>query len=391
MLGATTVSSGGLVVKKEEEDDDGGGGERDKKALHLLTVNTKVRQSPGLDTLLGLLCQTKSIGARYPAWVQLASVYAQETLARLCPNLGWSLAVIADIIHRSYNVTDAEIRRIASLPQRSLGWHHARKGWIKIDKSSKDTSTWEIRGPLISSSVVAEILGHKAGYMRNPDRSLMEQLWALRKDFDLMGHLATQRGTAMEPTIMSMALIFLTSLVRQVMPRATVWMKEVGLQMCKNHPYQAFSPDIIINVYDPDTNTVFHGGGEMKNRAGATHTPYPEIKPEYYDQVQHTCALAGLDQYMFIVSSKDNVSVEFFDFDSKSWSRYFRSLQKFYWKYLWPSIVMKELGCLLDHDGAKSNMMPELEVTSADVLNRAKALNVDPTEDILLSSLLSPC
>jgi hypothetical protein len=347
--------------------------------------------SLGADTLLGLLNQTKMIRSVYPRWVQLAAVYSHETLSKLCPSLNWDLATIADLIYRSYHVSDEEFRRVAALPQRSPGWHKARKGWIIVDLS-KPTSEWQIRGPLISSSVVAEILGHKTGYIRDTARALIEQLWLVKKNFETAGHLAVQRGTAMEPTIMTLALIFLQSMARQRFPRAIVSVKEVGIRLCKNYAFQAASPDLIIDIYDPDTRTHYKGGGEMKCVSNASSTPYPIIKPEYYDQCQHTCAILGLDEYMFIVLSATNVSIEFFSFDAESWARYFRSLQKFYWKALWPCIVMKTLGLMegpTDPAAADPTWtMPMLKNTSCSVLEHARSIGVDPAHDKLLFGLV---
>lgn len=337
--------------------------------------------------LLATLSQVAQIARTLPAWVQLAATYAYESIQRWGPpaiTCQWPLIRVARMLHISYAVDSDEFKRIALLPQRSPEWLRLRAGWA--DMSDADINKWVVRAPLVSSSVVSEVLGHKKGYIRNTSAALLEQMWSIKKVFPTFVQFSTQRGTACEPLVMELTCEVLQAIVRKKWPRATVTIREVGLQVCMNHPNMAVSSDGTIEIYNPDTRTLYYWALEMKVKAVEASGPYPVIKPEYYDQVQHTCAVLGLDEYVFVCLSSDNLSVEFFKFDAVAWARHFGAIQKFYWRQLWPCVWMKHMTLL---HTPNVSIFPEPGNMADPLITELKSMRIHVANDPVMNAVLS--
>lgn len=297
-----------------------------------------------------------------PTWVLRVAPLAHASLQQLLPvqdtalKARFSLYTVVQSIYRSYHTTDAMEEGVRLMPQRSPLWYKIRNGWSDPDKLI-------FRAPLISSSLCGMVLQHKKDYTSSHVKLLKEQVWFDARDdpskpMDAFAIRALQRGTAMEPTIMESTRCIIQAECQAAFPKCYVQIQEVGLHICLDDPWMAASPDGIVTCYDPDSGTLYRSGDEMKCCANNPSEPYRVNKPEYYDQCQHTMALLGFDEYVFVCHATESFGFETYTFDAEAWARHYEYIKMYYWKKLWPRVVLRALGLLDDEDTTSPNEPP---------------------------------
>lgn len=282
-------------------------------------------------------------------WVFAVAPIAHAGCAALFPRGGdlykqFTLAFIAVCIHHAYHTPPSMEQAIRLMPQRTPAWFQIRNGW-------SDAKAHLYRGPLISSSVAACALKNKDGYRKSHIALLKEQVWHefVPRPEGAIFTAYTQRGTAMEPTIQMYDRAIWQKYATVVWPKAQVQIEEVGLHICMTDPWMAASPDGRIHVFSPDDGKLAVGYLEMKCRGAKNSVPYEVINDEYYDQCQHTMALVGVDEYSFVCHSGTSYAFEVYRFDEEAWARHYVRMRQYYWRKLWPRVVMRAHG-LLDDD-----------------------------------------
>lgn len=260
----------------------------------------------------------------YPPWVHTASGYAHTVLGKL---LQWPEEKIKQVVFSSYGISLVESDRIVEVPQRSSEWKRIRAGWVELDKEI-------FRGTLVSSSVVGTILKHKDEFgpaKQYPDGT--EQKYGML--------FRTQRGTAYEgPTQEEFSLVMREHLG----PDIEYSIEEVGLRVSPKLPYCAASIDSKIHMFNKITGEYSTAGLEMKCRGTKEALPPAWIPKSYYDQIMISMYIYGWDHYWFVFHSKSVFSVERFEFDPKTWSKYLACIDAWYWSNYWPTLVLVYLG-----------------------------------------------
>jgi hypothetical protein len=275
------------------------------------------------------------------AWPTCVRYMTRDKMAQLC---GWKEPRdMARTLLKSYGVTRTQIREVAKMPQRSVGWFAVREGFALPAHGI-------YRGRLISSSTVGEWLGDKYGY--KADRGLKVHTEMLyEKKFDennVQMAISTQRGTAMEPLIMEQAVLAIKLLILKLHGDATVQVSatEVGLEVCYDEPNIGVSSDGRFSIVVPQERIVYHYGLEMKCKGDPWTDPYDIIKPEYFDQIQLTMYVQKLPRYLFTCHSARGFSLEVYEFKRAWWPDQMKLLRQRYWGAYWPSFVMKTHGLL---------------------------------------------
>ena len=168
-----------------------------------------------------------------------------------------------DVIIESLQVTDEDIVRICSLPQRSDEWHVARENRI----------TGSRVGGCIGSSEYD-----------TPDSVLKCMLWGS----DFKGNAATRRGTAMEPFAQESLLRIAKKQYSEHAELATP-----GLIVCKDDPIFAYSPDGIL--------TLDHGRKVLVEiKAPFNRKPYGVTPRQYFAQIQLGMWVTSLAECLFV-------------------------------------------------------------------------------------------
>ena len=326
-----------------------------------------------------------------PGWVLRVAPIAHAALQQLLPRNAleakakFTLKHVALSIYASYHTEASMEEAVRLMPQRSPMWYKIRNGWCDVENDI-------FRAPLISSSLCGMILQHKDDYKTNHIKLLKEQVWFDCKEdpsvpMDAFGIRALQRGTAMEPSIMEYTKCIVQRECQLAMPKCSVEIQEVGLHICLSDPWMAASPDGIVTCYDPDTSILYRTGLEMKCRAIRPSVPYPVIKPEYYDQCQHTMALLGFEEYIFVCHGSESFGFETYTFDKKAWERHYEALKAYYWKKLWPRVVLRALGFLDDNTIDEVSSVSVDEVAEQQKFIPASRRRIHPT----LEQLVGDC
>jgi hypothetical protein len=288
--------------------------------------------------------------------------------------LGWSMQEIVRRIKIAYVLTLDEIEKIARLPQRTQEWHNVRNEQIDLSKD-------KIRGILVTSSVVADILKHKGDY---PDR---DTHYPSGKEIKFNFNINTQRGTPMEPYIRTH--FRLAELYRKMTKYKTnkykLSVEEVGIQINWNFPWLAASPDGIVHKFNPHTLRRRMHGMEMKNVASKEAGPYLRTPHAYFDQVQLTMYVTGLKKYYFICQSRTAVSVSLELFKPQYWETQMTVVKTWYWGNYWPALVLKTLDHLDTQDlttvkWSQKNSLIEMLITEPSI-KRAAPLNTNLEEE----------
>jgi hypothetical protein len=327
----------------------------------------------------------------------------------------WSSPLqVAKCLFDSYGLTRRDAKIFAELPQRTPPWYLIRDGWVTPEfvaflESLNNTSTaaataiapWShwvenppvIRAPETSSSIVGQVIGKKRGYVADGGLKAHGEMLFGKAAIDASDEArmlaATQRGTAMEPTIMEETELTLNAAFALYYGDnlCEVSIEEVGLQISIEEPCKAASPDGKITLkrllgltrrpieaYERLTDELekelwqladkillalekldkaggqpkvrAHLGLEMKCKADPDSEPYDVIPDEYYAQIEHTMDITGLKPYVFVCHSADAFSVSVFEHGNMEWATENERIREFYWHRLWPSLVLKTFGYL---------------------------------------------
>lgn len=306
-------------------------------------------------------------------WIHDAAKLAYKSLNQLNPDMIWDLKVIQTWIHDSYSMSEQDRIRIYKTPQRTPEWFKFRDGHLQIQgqpipndesDSNQIADKTITRAPIITSSIAGRILGHEDGYKRDRAKIAKEMLWSeLKPTFTPMVQAMLDRGTASESITMEYTVMHLMEMYKSKYPNIQIGITEVGLVVDRQYPFMAASPDGIIHFYDPDTNTYWQSGLEMKARGTPWLQPYPTIPHKYFDQIQHAMAIIGLKDYHFVCYANGCIQFEVYKFDHNQWKESMKSFQKFYWITLWPAAVLKAHGWLKCPE-----LRPDVEVTCKSLL-----------------------
>lgn len=306
---------------------------------------------------------------KYP-WIHEAAKMAHKSLCQLKPDTLWNIHDIQQWIQDSYTMTQSDRRKIYHTAQRTKDWFRFRDGETKLKGQVDEQDATQrvqktiIRAPIITSSIAGKILGHEDGYKRDRFKICREMLWSeLKPNFTPIVQGMLDRGTACEKITMDYTIMHLYEHYRQEYPRIQIWITEVGLVVDPNYPFMAASPDGIVHFYDPDQNLYWQSGLEMKCRGMAYLDPYPTIPHKYLDQIQHAMAIIGLKDYHFVVYANHLIQFEVYQFDAMQWHKAMEQFKEYYWKHLWPAVVLKAHGWLTCPD-----YRPSIDVTCASLL-----------------------
>jgi hypothetical protein len=316
----------------------------------------------GVHELIKQVKDYVAICAKYPPWICKAAPMAFTAITRMAPNIKvggeyMTLLGTAEILHQSYTTSSQFATMVKGAPQRMGTWISVRGGFVDLELGL-------VRAPLVSSSIVGAILQHKHGYIRDECACLREQVYPESKPaFGDFATVAMQRGTASEPMIMEQTEMVTQRNASLARPKSEVKIEEVGLQISLPLPYMGVSVDGEAKCYDPDSSTLYVGAIEMKNRAETDMLPYEHIKVEYYDQIQHTMPLQNLTRYLFTCNSTKQFSYEQYKFDDVAWVRHHEAIDVYYWKRLWPCILLKAAGLI-----KYPYLLPSIRVTSSPIL-----------------------
>lgn len=286
-----------------------------------------------------------SDASHYGAWIKEAILTSSATLALVPSTMATPLLsrhtssqeALAACIWSSYAIDDDMRQIVSGTEQRVPFWHTMRNGWLSPENGI-------FRGKLVSSSIAGDLLKHKKVYTKS-------ETPVLQRDGSPSLHtmyVNTQRGTASEPPIRQEFQVVCQSFYG---PDAILSIDEVGLQISKQHPWTAASPDGIVRVMDTKKlalgQSPYHQSGlEMKCRGGERMLPYVMVPHDYFDQMCHTMQILGLQDYWFACHSTTMLQVDYYRYNAEYWNPQLKKLEVWYWRNYWPTIVMLYTGAL---------------------------------------------
>ena len=239
-------------------------------------------------------------------------------------------------------VSDEDVHRIASYPQRSPEWHHERRFRV-------------------TASNAGAILG--VNPYKKPLNLVGDMLWGSK----FFGCEATQYGTDREPLIHDVVEMDMMQEYFQVdkHPESKTWLESCGLIVSKRYPYFGVSPDDIILHWYGGTRQLAVGLAEYKAPFAKDKAFYPVI-PEYY-RAQIAMQTVLSEQYLrwlygetrnviltqdscqwtkFCVFTPHATRIDHFPHDPAYWNVLLACLKSFYMKDLLPRFIWKQRGLL---------------------------------------------
>lgn len=186
-----------------------------------------------------------------------------------------------------FAVTDADVDRIAAIPQRTLEWKEARK--------------WRL-----TASNFAAAADHNPYPGSSPSELVARMLWDT-----FQGNAATEWGTKHEP----IACATYEAWMRDRHPDFVV--RESGLRVIKELPFVGVSPDGICSYWDAAAGKRETFLLEIKcpYRWKADAFYFGHVPTYYYDQIQGIMGLLGLPFADFVVWTPAGMEVNRVTFD----------------------------------------------------------------------------